>query len=186
MDPREQKIVDAAIEQFMRYGVRRTTMNDIASSAGVVRQTLYNVYDSKEAVLRAAMRRLTDIAVAAVECETAGAATLGDKLDIAFEHFALRPYDQINASPDAEDVISGVMNVAMEEIAEGDRRYRVALEQILKPRADAIRSSGMTVGALADLVQTSVKAFKHKAHDRKHLENLLASLKTMVLRVAGG
>ena len=186
MEPREQKIVDAAIGQFMRYGVRRTTMNDIATAAGVVRQTLYNVYDSKETVLRAAMRRLTDQSVAAVEAESGTAGSLGEKLDIACEHFALRPWDQINASPDADDLISGVMNVAVEEMKDADRRYRAVFAGMLAPHKGAIESAGLTVDGLADLVQTSVKAFKHKADDRAHLEALLRSLKTMVLRIATG
>ena len=48
MEQREVKIVDAAFRVFSRYGVKRTTMNDIAEEAGLVRQTLYTVYKNKD------------------------------------------------------------------------------------------------------------------------------------------
>ena len=55
MKNRDVKIIESALQVFMRYGIRRTTMNDIAAEAGLVRQTLYTAYSSKNEVLRATM-----------------------------------------------------------------------------------------------------------------------------------
>ena len=63
MDEREKPIVEAAIRVIMRYGVKRTTMNDIAGEAGIVRQTLYNVFQNKEDVLRATIRYVTETSI---------------------------------------------------------------------------------------------------------------------------
>ena len=52
MDEKQVAIAEAAIRVISRYGVKRTTMQDIADEAGVVRQTLYNYYKKKDDVLR--------------------------------------------------------------------------------------------------------------------------------------
>lgn len=43
-----EAILSAANSCFMRYGVRRTSMDDIAEAAGVSRATVYNYVSSKE------------------------------------------------------------------------------------------------------------------------------------------
>ena len=45
---------------FSRYGVKRTSMVDLAQEAGVSRQTLYNVFRNKDDVLRALIRAYTE------------------------------------------------------------------------------------------------------------------------------
>lgn len=47
----EASLVDAACTCFERYGIRKTTMDDIAQQAGVARATLYRYFASKEAVV---------------------------------------------------------------------------------------------------------------------------------------
>lgn len=50
MTAAEQRLLDAARGEFERYGVRRTTMDDIARRAGVSRSTLYRRYPTKDAL----------------------------------------------------------------------------------------------------------------------------------------
>ena len=46
-----QNVAATAIECFRRYGLHRTSMNDIADAFGVSRQTLYRLFDSRSALL---------------------------------------------------------------------------------------------------------------------------------------
>ena len=48
MNEREKKIIEAAVEVFHRYGVKRASMSDIADEAGVSRQTVYNAFSNKD------------------------------------------------------------------------------------------------------------------------------------------
>lgn len=185
MDEREQKIVDAAIAVISRYGVKRTTMNDIASEAGVVRQTLYNVYANKDEVLRATIRLHADRSLAIIE-EACGQATdLDDQLNIVFTHLAVKPYDMVHATPHADEIIEGFNTAAKEELVVAEDRYRSAVEVLLAPHAKAIGKAGLGVTELADFTVTAFTGFKKRAKSRKHLVGLLASLKTMVLTVTG-
>ena len=146
MDQKEEKIVDAAIAVFSRYGVRRTTMNDIASEAGLVRQTLYNVFDSKDDVLRATVRLLADRAVAAIHSGCAGVSSLSDKLDIVFKTLVVEPYDLINATPHADEIVSGLYAAAQDEMMVAAERYRSVIETILAPYAGRIARLGARFG----------------------------------------
>ena len=60
MRGRDEHIIDAAKRLFLRYGVKRTGMNDIAEEAGISRQTLYKSFANKDAVLQATIRLLAD------------------------------------------------------------------------------------------------------------------------------
>jgi AcrR family transcriptional regulator len=42
-----QRIFKAATGCFQRFGLRRTTMDDVAAAAGVSRKTVYNYFDNK-------------------------------------------------------------------------------------------------------------------------------------------
>lgn len=85
-------VLDGAVRAVEKHGVRKTTMGDIATLAGVAKGTLYNHFRTKEAVLAAAVeagvRSLTD------ECATLARDNLTEALAIAAErirtHAALR------------------------------------------------------------------------------------------------
>lgn len=51
------RILDAAAEQLVRYGVRRTTMDDVARAAGVGRNTVFRRLGSKDDLVRAVFER---------------------------------------------------------------------------------------------------------------------------------
>ena len=66
MTSTKNKIVDAAIATFIRYGARKTAMTDIADAAGVSRQTLYDQFGSKDDLVEAAISRNTDLVLARI------------------------------------------------------------------------------------------------------------------------
>jgi AcrR family transcriptional regulator len=55
MDEPMAGLVRAARQAFIKYGPDRTTMSDVARSAGVVRQTLYYTVSSRDQLLELAM-----------------------------------------------------------------------------------------------------------------------------------
>jgi AcrR family transcriptional regulator len=56
IDPKEAAILSAAFECFARYGLRRTSMADIAAGAGMSRPALYLHYAGKEDIFNALVR----------------------------------------------------------------------------------------------------------------------------------
>ncbi|MDX8151485.1 TetR/AcrR family transcriptional regulator [Patulibacter brassicae] len=65
-DPTRDRILDAALEQFMAIGIRRASVGDIAKRAGVGRMTVYRRFPQRDelitaAVMREARRELEEI-----------------------------------------------------------------------------------------------------------------------------
>ena len=186
MNEREEKIIDAAVRRFSRYGVKRTSMNDIAGEAGIARQTLYNAFSNKDEVLRATIRLFAERATAEIEGGLEKADELGEQLDVIFRHIAVEPFDLLRASPNAEDILEGFNASSQQELASAAEGNRVIIARILEPFGRKIESSGLTVDQFADFVQRSASNAKYSATDRKHLLNMLAALKVAALKVANG
>src|ERR1700726_1377032 len=84
--PQREAILMAATAIFLRYGFKKTSMDDVARAAGVSRQGLYLYFDTKDLLFREAlqhlMSRLISNARAAAED---GNLSLRDRLLGAFE-----------------------------------------------------------------------------------------------------
>lgn len=66
MSDRRGDLLAAAARRFVAVGIRKTTMEDIASEAGAGKATLYRYFDNKDAVIDALLAREADRFVAEV------------------------------------------------------------------------------------------------------------------------
>ncbi|MBM3674584.1 MAG: TetR/AcrR family transcriptional regulator [Actinobacteria bacterium] len=76
----EERILDAALVCLARFGVAKTTLDDVAREAGCARATVYRYFASKAALLGAAADGERERISAAVDAAGASADTLGDAL----------------------------------------------------------------------------------------------------------
>ena len=185
MDDRSGYIIEAAKGLFLRYGVKRTGMNDIAEAAGISRQTLYKAFANKDAVLQAMIRSLADKVVLDIETGLEEVDGLGAQLDVIFKHVVIEHYDFLHSSPNAEDIVTGVNASSQDELEAGAARNTRIIARILEPSAPEIERAGLTVNQYADFVQRTATAAKYSAKNRKHLLDLLAALRISTLRVSG-
>jgi AcrR family transcriptional regulator len=56
--PQREAILTAATATFLRYGFKKTSMDDVAQAAGVSRQGLYLYFDTKDFLFREALQYL--------------------------------------------------------------------------------------------------------------------------------
>ena len=56
-DETRQRILDAALALFVDYGLRRTTMEDVATKCGIGRATLYRRFKEKDQLFQAVILR---------------------------------------------------------------------------------------------------------------------------------
>lgn len=56
-DETSRRILDAAIDRFTTFGIRRTTMDDVAAAAGIGRATLYRRFAGRDDIVQAAISR---------------------------------------------------------------------------------------------------------------------------------
>ncbi|WP_419909070.1 TetR/AcrR family transcriptional regulator [Hoeflea sp.] len=185
MNEKERNIVETAIGVISRYGVRRTTMGDIASAAGISRQTLYSNYANKEEVLAAAICYSTDRTMEALEADWSAESSIADKLDAYFQHCVIAYYDMLSQMPDAEDLVTGYNTVGKAEQDKAMQRKGEVLASLLAPYKDRLAKAGMTPEDLADMVLNASSNFKYVAKDRPHLLKLIGSLRQAALSLIG-
>ncbi len=80
MDDKRQRILDAARKRFRYYGVRKTTMQEIARDAGVAVGTLYLYFKDKDDLLVAGTEEYVARHRRQAETILASADSAGDKL----------------------------------------------------------------------------------------------------------
>lgn len=71
VDPYAERILEAARQQFMAFGLRRTSLDDIARAAKVSRATLFRRFPNREALLLALVAREAQRSIAAVDAQLA-------------------------------------------------------------------------------------------------------------------
>ena len=141
MAERNERALAAARDVFLRYGVRRATMGDIATEAGISRQTLYTLFGGKDAVLRAVIADHTTTSIAAIRSDAAAAPDLAAALDALFMHFTQTPFTLLHASPNAEDILQGRDRIAREAHEAARPAYEAAIADVLAPHASALMAS---------------------------------------------
>src|SRR6187549_1946877 len=102
----DDRVLDAALEVFLKYGYRRATMADIARGAGVSRPTLYVRYPNKQAAFRGVVVRGTAELLREVEAVLEGGQSLPEKLQGVFEIWTVRPFALAARSPAAEELMA--------------------------------------------------------------------------------
>lgn len=75
-----ESIVDTALEEFLAYGLRRTTVDVVAKRAGVSRATLYRRFDGKDALVQAVLVRESRRFFGSIAAAVAGVSTVEDRL----------------------------------------------------------------------------------------------------------
>lgn len=64
MNPMKQEIIKRAMDDFMRYGFKTFTMDDLARKLGMSKKTLYEYFPSKNDLVEACLDYALDITVA--------------------------------------------------------------------------------------------------------------------------
>jgi AcrR family transcriptional regulator len=115
-------LLDGAARAFAERGLRRSTMQSIASAAGVAKATLYNHFRTKDEVARALLAAELDRlgALAAALPTEAALAALADEVS---GHPVLRRLAEVEPA-----VLVGLLTAATEQWADLVRRLAAALQ----------------------------------------------------------
>lgn len=85
-DPTTERILAAALAQFEDFGIRRTTMEDVARRADPSRVTIYRRFASKERLVEAVILREAQRFFAELEDAVAGLDSVEERIVEAFVH----------------------------------------------------------------------------------------------------
>lgn len=141
MDEPTAAIVRAARNAFAQYGADRTTMSDVARSAGVVRQTLYNTVSSRDQLLE----------LAVVQC--------CEELQGRIDEW------QLGADDDLGDALVEFLARAV-EITSGDEELAALLANMSADRVQAVFGDSQPIEAL---IRASLRPILERAEQTNRL-----------------
>ena len=102
----ETRIINAAIEVILKFGPRKTTMNDIAEAAGLTRQTVYVSFGGKDNVLAETVRFIGKRHMSQVSVAWEYCANLTEKLQAYARIVVLDAYDEMTGEDDPQVLVS--------------------------------------------------------------------------------
>jgi AcrR family transcriptional regulator len=160
--PQREAILMAATATFLRYGFKKTSMDDVAQAAGVSRQGLYLYFDTKDLLFREALQYLVShmISTARSVAED-GNLSLRDRLLGVFE--AVHGSAFQSASPEhAFELLQSAQSADGALLLQLDRDLMGIVAALLAEAgaADRWEEAGVTIAELAEQLLMSAKGIK--------------------------
>lgn len=178
---KEEHVLNAAREVFMRYGFKRATMSDLANAAQMSRPALYLIFSSKEEVFRALITQIFTELLREVREEVSKHDEVADQLTGAFEVWCVRPFEMIQVSPDARDILESGYAFATEITVQAFADFETILSDVLRPLVGAQADPPLSAEQLAHILTTASQGFKESASSAVQLRQLIKGLITIVL-----
>ena len=160
--PQREAILVAATTAFLRYGFKKTSMDDVARAAGVSRQGLYLYFETKDLLFRETLQHLVShmISTARSVAED-GNLSLRDRLLGAFEAVHCSAFH--NASrEDALELLQSSQSAAGALLVQSERDLMGIAAALLTEAgvADRWEQAGVTVAELSEQLLMSAKGIK--------------------------
>ena len=179
-DPRVAAILDAALPVFLRYGYRKTSMQDVAAAADISRQGLYLHFPGKEQLFRAAAIHHFARGLAAAREALAGDAPLTERVPEAFDIW-MGQFVGL-ASSDASDLAEIGHALIGADVLAYETQFAAALTQAIEGSAVApsLAARGISAAECAQMLLAVGRGSKHSVTTRAEFRAQLA-LATRIL-----
>ena len=146
-DERIERITRAAIDVFARQGFSGTSMADVAAAAGMSRPALYQYFENRGDVFRAALGAvLEDAAAAAVAALDRDGGDLAARFDGYLRAAFAEPYERLATAEHGDEITDAKAEFAADVAAAVFAARRRRLEAFVR------RTCGRKGTALTDLV----------------------------------
>jgi AcrR family transcriptional regulator len=173
-DGRRRRLLDVALAAFLRFGFRKTSMEEVARAAGMSRQGLYLHFPTKDDLFGEVVRHglATGLDAAHAQLRNADAA-LEDRLLGAFDAWIGRFVGM--AGGEVVDLQEAIVQYGP-LIAEHDERFVDAVARVLRasPVAAAYKPAGITARQLADTLVATARGLKHSCRTQPEFRERMA------------
>jgi AcrR family transcriptional regulator len=154
-------ILDAAQNLFLRYGVKRTALDDVAREAGVAKGTLYLYFDSKDKIFAAIAERLCAEVLRNAEAAIASSASITDQLVGCLDAYIGSTHRLVAQSPHIAELTESKEALAAATFGTLHRKMKDLLRTVLRrggiERTDAVE---MFLAAAIGTLKTGDSAAK--------------------------
>ena len=170
MTPEERlrAILEAAVAVFLRFGFRKTSMDEVARAAHLSRQGLYLHFSTKEDLFRAALQHAFESSLAAASGALSDASLdLEARLTTAMDEWLGRTIGVATSSAADLAEASGGVAGPMHDDYEGS--FLEALTKALRSSGlpAAYKPAGLSARQLASTLLATARGLKHTCASRK-------------------
>lgn len=173
---RQKLLLEAALAVFLRYGFRKTSMEEVARAAHISRQGLYLHFKTKEDLFRATVRHFLSSTLSAAKAELEGAPStpLKVRLERAFDAVIGRFVGMLGA--DAEDLGEASSALLGPLLREHERSFVEQLAKTLRSEGvhGAYKSAGLSAKQLAETLYATARGLKYSAQSRAEFGERMA------------
>ena len=181
MEQDDEHFFGTVMDVVRRYGMKRTTMAELAHGAGVSRQTLYDRFGDKDGVMAAMTDHWAGNLAAALRGKLAEATSLSDALDAYFDIVVWPFFELLQNMPDSADIEKGMGPASVEAGARVSALKREVMAEAFARYLPPGDPSPQDVAAFFE--QSSGRA-KMSGQSREELTRFLRVLKASVLALA--
>jgi AcrR family transcriptional regulator len=173
-DLRRRRLLDVALATFLRFGFRKTSMEEVARAAGLSRQGLYLHFATKDDLFGAVVRHGLATGLDAAHAQLRnGDATLEARLVGAFDAWIGRFAGMLGG--DVVDLQEAIVQYGP-QIAEHDEQFIEAVARVLRaaPVAAAYKPVGISARQLADTLAATARGLKHSCRTQPEFRERMA------------
>lgn len=175
---KRDRILDAALTLFLRYGVKRTSIDDIARGVGIAKGTIYLSFDSKVALFAAIADRLCASTLADAEQIVSGVKPPPERIVEVLDCYIGRMHRLIAQSPYIAELTASREALATQAFQTLDGQIRSLLSALLSEAGiDRDGAAAMFIAAGLGTLQTGDNAVRpYRARLRAMVDTLVAGL----------
>lgn len=174
---KKEKVLDAALVLFVRFGFRRTTMGDIAGEAEISRPAVYLLYPNKEEIFRAVIIRFFERSLQIGQERVNKADSLEGRLRAVLETWVIDPYKVICQSPQAGEIYESTYSFTADLRQRVLQLFEAQLTQVFddspEVNSTALTALDLSTEQIACLLAHSTLDLKRWVSDLAELETLL-------------
>ncbi len=178
---KRERIIEVATRLFGQYGFKRTSVDLLATEAGVAKPTIYAYFEDKEAVFRAVVEAVGEELLKATQAANRARAPVDLRLAAMLSAKFTRYWELVHASPHAQELMDSQSRLGAEIIHRLDRAYLALLVEVLESAKELdLRAAGLTPQTAAQMLVRAAAGAAYDAtstatHDR-HLTELVRLL----------
>lgn len=165
----------------MRYGYRRTTMDDIARRVGLSRPTLYLTFPNKEAIFRAVVEDGFGRILGEIEAGLLAKRSLTEQLLHVFEIWSVQPFELVANSPAAGELMTDSFGFASDVFDRSSDCLAALLTRLLRAAVTEPDALDPPAQARAQVLIAAAHGFKSRARDTEDMRQLIRDLVAMTV-----
>lgn len=181
MENKDALIAQVALSQFSKYGLRKTTMQDVADAAKISRQTLYNRFPNKDELLRHVAQYYFNDNIQRCQEALTEKSNLSDVLDILIDHFVIEAWHTVHSMPDAEEFEMSTNDIIEDEVKVAVKQKSQLITEVLLKHCNETKLKSQEAYDIARFFCATAAGIKISAEHPDELKSLTNVLKQTLL-----